>query len=226
MDLTTIFLRYACCFCGLVFRSNSPFFVQAFNLQQGGGASPGGNGGSAKKKKKKREDVLGVDAFEVLMTKLERAVWDAQEEAHAHERLAAEGEDMELPFKLSDTPCGVCFQRRKSRKNLIVSCDVCRSSAHVACAVFSVVEKKKRWRCQGCVDGMGYGKLPTPAAVSRKPLACSLCPFGLEVGVMMRTLDKKQWTHPRCAFWLGASLLGRKTVLKVNVVCVSFFPPF
>jgi hypothetical protein len=31
---------------------------------------------------------------------------------------------------------------------------------------------------------------------------------------MMRTLDKKQWIHPRCAIWLGSALLGRKTVLK------------
>jgi hypothetical protein len=91
---------------------------------------------------------------------------------------------------------------------------MCQNAAHMACAVFSIVEKKKRWRCQGCVDGMGYGKLPTPAVVSRKPLACSMCPFGLEAGVMMRTLDKKHWVHPRCAFWLGGSLLGRKTVLK------------
>lgn len=183
-------------------------FLESFNAQLVGNSSP------TAKKKKKKEDGLSFEQYEALMTKLERAVWDAQEEAHAHERLAAEGEDMELPFKMTDAPCGVCFQRRRSRKNLIVACDVCHNTAHLGCAVFSIVEKKKRWRCQGCVDGMGYGKLPVPAVVSRKPLGCSLCPFGLEAGVMMRTIDKKQWVHPRCAFWLGASLLGRKTVLK------------
>ncbi len=183
----------------------------------GGGGSGGGGagaGGSAKKKKKKEEPVINMERFEVIMTKLERAIWDAQEEAHSHERMAAEGEDLELPFKSSDTPCGVCFQRRKSRKNNIVECDMCHNSAHMSCAVFNIVEKRKRWRCQGCVDGMGYGKLLVPLPVSRKPLACSMCPFGLEAGVMMRTLDKKQWVHPRCAIWLGAALLGRRTVLK------------
>lgn len=37
----------------------------------------------------------------------------------------------------------------------------------------------------------------------------------------MRTLDKKQWVHPRCAIWLGSALLGRKTVLKA----VKLVPP-
>ncbi len=197
-------------------------FLEELNVRLSGGAaasaSParggGGAGGSAKKKKKKDEEVISMEAFEGLMTKLERSIWDAQEEAHSHERLATEGEDLELPFKSTDTPCGVCFQRRKSRKNNIVECDMCHNSAHMSCAVFNIVEKRKRWRCQGCVDGMGYGKLPVPLPVSRKPLACSMCPFGLEAGVMMRTLDKKQWVHPRCAIWLGASLLGRRTVLK------------
>ena len=197
-------------------------FLASLNARLAGGASAspgkggagGGGGGSAKKKKKKEEDAISMEDFEGLLTKLERAIWNAQEEAHSHERLATEGEDLELPFKSTDTPCGVCFQRRKSRKNNIVECDMCHNSAHTSCAVFNIVEKRKRWRCQGCVDGMGYGKLPVPLPVSRKPLACSMCPFGLEAGVMMRTLDKKQWVHPRCAIWLGASLLGRRTVLK------------
>ncbi len=189
-------------------------FLEKYNVMVGNSSPTKSGGSGSAKKKKKKEEGMSFEQFEALMTKLERSVWDAQEEAHAHERMAAEGEDMELPFKLTDTPCGVCFQRRKSRKNLIVSCDMCHNFAHCACAVFSIVEKKKRWRCQGCVDGMGFGKLPAPAVASRKPLACSLCPFGLEAGVMMRTIDKKQWVHPRCAFWMGASLLGRKTVLK------------
>jgi hypothetical protein len=144
-------------------------FLEELN---GEGKSPGK--GNNKKKKKKSSPVLNDDQFETIMTKLERGIWDMQEEAHGHERMASEGEDQELPFKLDDEPCGVCFQRHKSRKNYVVECDVCKNSAHMSCAIFITVEKRKTWRCQGCADGLGYGKLAngTAPAGAKKSLPC------------------------------------------------------
>ena len=84
--------------------------------------------------------------FEEVMTKMENKVWELQDEMHSHERSAPEGEDHELPFKLEDQQCGVCQQRRKSRRNYIVQCDICRNWAHNGCAVMYTVEKKSKSR--------------------------------------------------------------------------------
>lgn len=194
-------------------------FLESLNGKYGGSPSKKSKKKKGKSSSNSGDGVLSVDQFEVIMTKLERSVWDLQEEGHSHERAAADGEDQELPFKLNDTQCGVCFQRRRSRKNYVVECDMCHCVAHMSCCVMYTVEKRKRWRCQACVDGKGYGKLAVPASVQKQvELTCAMCPFGQEAGVMMRTHDKKQWVHARCAIWLGAVLLGRKTVLKTAKV--------
>ncbi len=71
------------------------------------------------------------------------------------------------------------------------------------------VEKRSKWRCQACVDGVGYGKAHMPLALvpgTEPTLKCEMCPFGREKGLLMRTHDKKGWVHPGCAIWLGVSV--------------------
>ncbi len=87
----------------------------------------GANKGAASKPR----ILLTQEQFEALMTRMEHAIWELQEKTHAHERNTSEGEDHELPFKLTDEPCSVCWQRRKSRKNFIVTCDTCGHSGEL-----------------------------------------------------------------------------------------------